>query len=361
MFSDIDKAFCVEAYISTKSFAHARRLLVKKLGWDHRKTSRAPSNATINSWVAKFRDGRLCRRRPGSGRPRSLRSEAMVKKVAESVQKSPERSLRHRAQSLGLKKSSLNSILKKDLNLRPYRIQIRHKLSPEDQRRRLKMANWLTDHPSVFDRVWFSDETHFWLDGKVNSHKAVHWGSKSPDKVLEKPLHSEKVTVWMAMKRGGGLIGPFFFEDECGVAATINADRCQRTALQPFWRELQRKDGVDPDEEWMQQDGGAPHTAGASMAWLAAHFPGRLISLKSEVEWAPHSPDLSPLDFFLWGYLKDRVYRDKPRTTEALKDAIVSEVGSVPLEMVDRAVNHLQTTRLPAVIRQKGGHIEHRM
>ena len=111
MFSDIDKAFCVEAYISTKSFAQARRLLVKKLGWDHRKTSRAPSNATINSWVAKFRDGRLCRRRPGSGRPRSVRSEAMVKKVAESVQKSPERSLRHRAQSLGLKKSSLNSIL----------------------------------------------------------------------------------------------------------------------------------------------------------------------------------------------------------------------------------------------------------
>ena len=90
MFSDIDKAFCVEAYISTKSFAQARRLLVKKLGWDHRKTSRAPSNATINSWVAKFRDGRLCRRRPGSGRPRSVRSEAMVKKVAESVQESGE-------------------------------------------------------------------------------------------------------------------------------------------------------------------------------------------------------------------------------------------------------------------------------
>ena len=51
----------------------------------------------------------------------------------------------------------------------------------------------------------------------------------------------------------------------------------------------------------MQQDGAAPHTAGASMAWLAAHFPGRLISLKSEVEWAPHSPDLSPLDFFPLG------------------------------------------------------------
>ena len=63
------------------------------------------------------------------------------------------------------------------------------------------------------------------------------------------------------------------------------------------------------------------------MAWLQEHFPGRLISLKAEVEWAPHSPDLSPLDFFLWGYIKDRVYKEKPRTTEALKTVITAEVA----------------------------------
>ncbi|KAF0301823.1 hypothetical protein FJT64_025950 [Amphibalanus amphitrite] len=70
-----------------------------------------------------------------------------------------------------------------------------------------------------------SDEAHFWLSRHVNSRNAVHWGSKVPDKVLTKPLHSEKVSAWIAMRRGGGLIGPFFFENEREVAQTINAER----------------------------------------------------------------------------------------------------------------------------------------
>ena len=73
----------------------------------------------------------------------------------------------------------------------------------------------------------------------------------------------------------------------------------------------------------------------------------------------PHLPDLSPWDFFLWGYLNARVYTDKPRTSEQLKLAIIMEVGRTPTWMVDRAVCHLQTVRLPQVISRSGAHIEH--
>ena len=58
----------------------------------------------------------------------------------------------------------------------------------------------------------------------------------------------------------------------------------------------------------MQQDGAVPHTANAVLEKLTNIFDGRTISLKTEHVWLPHSPDLKPLDFFLWGYLKDRVY-----------------------------------------------------
>ena len=57
--------------------------------------------------------------------------------------------------------------------------------------------------------------------------------------MLSRPLHSKKVTEWLAKRQGGGTIGPFFFEDEDGVAATINSTRYVNTALKPFWRELQ--------------------------------------------------------------------------------------------------------------------------
>ena len=41
------------------------------------------------------------------------------------------------------------------------------------------------------------------------------------------------------------------------------------------------------------------------------------------------SPDLNPLDFFLWGYLKDRVYGNKPEDLQALKTNIVQECGAI--------------------------------
>ena len=52
---------------------------------------------------------------------------------------------------------------------------------------------------------------------------------------------------------------------------------------------------------------------------LSSQFPGQLISRIGDVKW----PDLSPLDFFLWGYLKERVYRGNPTTLTDLKDAVI--------------------------------------
>jgi len=51
-------------------------------------------------------------------------------------------------------------------------------------------------------------------------------------------------------------------------------------------------------------------------------FPGHLISRFGDVPWPPRSPDLSTCDFFLWGYLKSRVYTHKPRKLNDLKEAI---------------------------------------
>ena len=56
----------------------------------------------------------------------------------------------------------------------------------------------------------------------------------------------------------------------------------------------------------------------------AVHFPSRHISFKTSVPRAQHSTSLSPLDFFLWGYLKDRVHAEKKtHTAEELKSTIV--------------------------------------
>ena len=52
MWTDKEKAFCVEAYISTKSFGKARLLFLKKFSLDHRRLELAPSKTCIkNCWI----------------------------------------------------------------------------------------------------------------------------------------------------------------------------------------------------------------------------------------------------------------------------------------------------------------------
>ncbi|KAF2367907.1 hypothetical protein FHG87_001352, partial [Trinorchestia longiramus] len=45
-----------------------------------------------------------------------------------------------------------------------------------------------------------------------------------------------------------------------------------------------------------------------------------------DVEWPPRSPDLTPCDFFLWGYLKNKVYFSPPQDLEELQNRIRSEI-----------------------------------
>jgi len=60
---------------------------------------------------------------------------------------------------------------------------------------------------------------------------------------------------------------------------------------------------------YFQQDGVTSHTSHASMAEMQSFFSDCVI-LKGL--WPPRLPDLTPPDYFLWGYPKWRVYQNKP-------------------------------------------------
>ncbi|GFY03128.1 transposable element Tc3 transposase [Trichonephila clavipes] len=78
----------------------------------------------------------------------------------------------------------------------------------------------------------------------------------------------------------------------------------------------------DVQELWFQQDGATCHTARATIDLLKDTFGDRLISRFGPVNWPPRSCDLTPLDYFLWGYVKSLVYVDNPQTLHHLEDNI---------------------------------------
>ena len=125
-------------------------------------------------------------------------------------------------------------------------------------------------------------------------------------------------TVWAAISERG-IIGPLRSrENERYVEV-----------LDKFWDELQSLYPAKMGYFWFQQDGASPHTSHFYRNWLKEYFGKGVISRFAEVEWASHSPDLSTPDFYLWGYLKSKVYANKPRTISELKLAIRDEIKYV--------------------------------
>ena len=76
-----------------------------------------------------------------------------------------------------------------------------------------------------------------------------------------------------------------------------------------------------------------PHYHRDARAHLDAAFPDTWIGRRGAIEYPARSPDFTPMDFFLWGYLKDKVYRTKPRTIDALKMEIERQCRDIPNDL----------------------------
>ncbi|GFU30885.1 hypothetical protein TNCV_4953811 [Trichonephila clavipes] len=87
-------------------------------------------------------------------------------------------------------------------------------------------------------------------------------------------------------------------------------------------------------------------SARATIDLLKDTFGDRLVSRFGPVNWPPRSCDLTPLDNFLWGYVKKSlVYADKPETLDHLEDNIRRVIADIRPQMLEKSHRKL-TSRL---------------
>ncbi|GFT06082.1 transposable element Tc3 transposase [Trichonephila clavipes] len=195
--------------------------------------------------------------------------------------------------------------------------------------------------PDFHKQILFSDKAHFWLNDYVNKQNCRIWSEANTQVYVETPLHPEKLTVWCALW-AGGIIGPYFFKNDEGRNVTVNGDRYRAMITNFFILELNNQ---DVQELWFQQDGATCHTARATIDLLKDTFVDRLISRLGPVNWPPRSCDLTPLDYFLWSYVKSLVYADKPQTLDHLEDNIRRVITDIRPQMLEKVIENW-TSRL---------------
>lgn len=318
---------------------------VKKMFSERFPETDLPHRNTVRNLINKFRMHGSIEDAPRSGRPTVL-SEQTLNVISQSMTHSPNKSMRRLSQEVGVSLGTAHATVRKTIGLYPYRITCQHELKETDHDKRLQYCLWFKENigePGVLDRTFFSDEAWFHLSGYVSSQNSRVWASENPHEFVEKPLHSLKVGVWCAMSRRR-IIGPIFFTQ------TITAERYRNEIIMPFLAELTD----DEKNGYFQQDGATAHTANSSLRFLSDVFQERLIS---KGLWPPRSPDLSVLDFYLWGALKQKVYGNKPQNLQELRDNIQQQIASISQEERHRVFENLKR-RTDLCICEQGGHFQ---
>lgn len=240
--------------------------------------------------------------------------------------------------------------------MHPYHVVLHQALKEEDFNRRLDYCHWMLgmireNREFLFQILW-TDEATFNSDGRVNRHNMHYWSAENPHWLREVQHQGRwSLNVWCGIL-GGRIIGPYFFEESLNGNVFLDFLVNQLPLL------LEDVPLETRQNLFLQLDGCPAHFAITVREHINAVFQQRWIGRGNLFPWPPRSPDLTCLDFYLWGRIKDIVFRTQPTTREDMKDRIRNAIRNIPRAEIEAAV--LSThERLQQCIERDGQHFEH--
>jgi len=294
-----------------------------------------PERHTITSIYQRFLENGSVEDRTRSGRPSTI-TEDTINEVEEALNREPQTSLRKIAREMNISKDKTHRIIRDIIGFKPYMMKCTQELYDEDMDLRVEMAErliHLLEDPANDGNVFFSDESSFYVSGMMNEHNCRIWAASNPFVTVEAAMNSPKINVWCAMSNNQ-IIGPYFFEED-----TINHQNYLNLLENYFYPILQKK--RLHKKIIFQQDGAPAHFSKEVREWLNENFNDRWIGRGGPISWAPRSPDLTPLDFYLWGYIKSNVYKTKVKDINELKNRIEKEIKAIKKETLQNVFNDI--------------------
>ncbi|KAG2462040.1 TDT nucleotidylexotransferase, partial [Polypterus senegalus] len=141
------------------------------------------SHATVSKLLAKFCETGSVLDLPKCGRMKTVTNEETSVAVLASFSKSPQRSTRCMSLESGISRTSLWRILATH-KWHPYKLQLLQHLNEDDPDRRTEFAEWakqkLEQDPQFTQKILFSDEANFYVNGEVNKQNHRYWSDTNP-------------------------------------------------------------------------------------------------------------------------------------------------------------------------------------
>lgn len=313
------------------------------------------SHGKVAAVNALFNETGSVNRSQQNGQPRRVHPHPEDDIILAANRANPRMSLRDLSSQLNISKDKIRRCFVRH-KIKPYKPKFLHTLREGDENLRLNYCYWaqgnfLNDR-NFLGKIMFTDEATFTTNGIVSSQNCRYWARNNPNWVINcKDQYSQKVNVWCGIL-GDRIIGPFFFNQ------SLNAHRLVNFLDGELWDEIENLPLDLRRDMYFQLDGASIHNSRIVRQWLNQQFPMRWIGRNSPFElWPPRSPDITPLDFYFWGVVKNTVYKTRPRNRDELCARIRQACNEISAVELRRVVHHNQK-RIEKCIRLRGGLVE---
>ena len=223
-------------------------------------------SSTVLRVVSKFVEHGTVqdRLKTNCGRKKTVQVLWNVGIIAQKMWQTPTLSIRRLHLGTGLRRSSVQKLLRKTLKMKAYRWPLVQALLPGDIDKRVK---WAEDYLEAAERdftypdyILWTDEVIFHLDGHVNRHNAVIWSIQNPHALMECSNQKKAVgwSAWAGLIKDH-IIGPFFI---------IGGQVYLQLLQQRVWPALQAIMGEEEEFVVFQHDGASAHYDTRVRAWL---------------------------------------------------------------------------------------------
>lgn len=266
----------------------------------------------------------------------------------------PQGSIQAAANDLGLTFSSIQRILKKHRmhNFSFKRVQM---LYPNDYNCRVQFCEEMLiktqEDANFLKKIIWTDEAKFSEEGVFNRQNLHHWSDQNPH-VIRKTNVQRKFSFNVFCMILDNMICYHIYD---GNLNSVKYLEILQVVVGDFLDNLPL---ATLRNCWYQLDGAPAHCSNQVLHTLNTIFEDRWIGRFGPWKWPARSPDLTPLDFYLWGRIKDIVYKTPVESKEELQQRTILAFETLnPIEIRHAATNGVHS-RLLKCLNVEGQHFE---
>ncbi|UYV79057.1 hypothetical protein LAZ67_17000951 [Cordylochernes scorpioides] len=293
-------------------------------------------------------------------RPRPVRTPATVSKVKRLATTENPPSQRQLSRMCGTSLKTINNIIHKDLELDTRRKGKVHKLTPFHMKNRATNARKLyeehlagsrSEYTATLDEAWM----YVTYCNGIRKICYIKRGNQVPDNwVHHAPKLFLKVSWLSGVMTGRGVL-PLI---KVPSKVKVNSEFYIECVLKPVIEQLKDLYPGEMDKVFLHHDKASSHTSNKTQQFLQEMKDTLGLNFIRNSDIPVKSPDASPLDFYGFGMLKQRLFNRRPKTEAGLWKAAQEEWSNVSLSKV-KEVFAAWKVRCREIAKKKGNHIEH--